>query len=369
MAWMPPRPGTWAIVRATFAQAPPDSRRVVYWLFMASAGMLALQVWDVSGRSGPAVTLELLSVIVCVPGIMLLGLTSVLSAGGAAASQDDQEQITPVVQTLPLLAFASGILLSAAVALFAARGLLGLHPLRVIVPAGIQLAALYVAWVTIRNTTRLLYLHGERRAAQAAQARAELSEARMSALQARMQPHFLFNALNTVAELVQSDPAAAEATVEDLSAILRASLKQGDEATRPLRDELSLARAFVAVEQRRLGTRLHVNWDVAAETLDTAVPAWSIQPVVENAVKYGIASRIDGGTVTISVQREDDTLRITVRDDGDGFARGWTEGTGLGNLRQRLQSLYGGRGRLVVGPGPGGDVSLVFPAGPAGTGP
>ena len=159
------------------AQAPPDSRRAVYWLFVASAGMLALQVWDVSGRSGPPVTLELLSVVACVPGVMLLGLTTALTAGGAAAAPEEQEHITPVLQTLP------------------------------------------------------------------------------RALQARMQPHFLFNALNTVAELVRSDPAAAEATVEDLSAILRAPLKQGDVATRALRDELALVRAFVAVEQRRLGDR------------------------------------------------------------------------------------------------------------------
>ena len=166
-----------------------------------------------------------------------------------------EQQLTPILRTLPLLGFASGVLLSAAVALFVARGLLGLHPLRVIVPGALQLALLYVAWVTVRNSTRLLYDHAERRAAQAAEARAELSEARLAALQARMQPHFLFNALNTIAALVRTDPAAAEATVEDLSAILRASLKQGDVTMRPLRDELSLVRAFVGVEQRRLGDR------------------------------------------------------------------------------------------------------------------
>jgi two-component system sensor histidine kinase AlgZ len=333
----------------------------VYWLFMGSAAMIGLQVWDVSGRSGPLVTLELLSVIVCVPGIMLLGLTSALSAGGAVAPPEDDQQITPVLQILPLLAFISGVLLSAAIALFAARGILGLHPLRVIVPATLPLAALYGAGVTVRNTTRMLYAHGERRAAQVAQARTELAEARMSALQARMQPHFLFNALNTVAELVRSDPAAAEATVEDLSAILRASLKQGDAATRPLRDELSLVRAFVAVEQRRLGDRLRVRWNVADEVLDVPVPALSLQPLVENAIKHGIAARIEGGSFAVSIQRDNDQIRMTVTDDGDGFVRGWAEGTGLGNLRQRVQSLYGSRGRLIVGDGPGGDVSLAVP--------
>jgi LytS/YehU family sensor histidine kinase len=234
----------------------------------------------------------------------------------------------------------------------------------VIFPAALQAFALYVAWITVRNTTRLLFDHGERRAAQAAKARAELSDARMSVLQARMQPHFLFNALNTIAELVRTDPEAAEATVEDLSAILRASLKQGDATTRPLREELALVRAFVGVEQRRLGTRLTVNWIVAPDVLDAPVPVLSLQPLVENAIKHGIATRIDGGAVTVRVEHAGDTLRVAVTDDGEGFARGWAEGTGLGNLRQRLHSLYGSRANLAIEPGPGGSVTMILPRAP-----
>jgi len=234
--------GTWSIVRATLAKAPPDSRRNVFWLFFASGGMIALQIWDVWGRSGAPATAELLSVAASVIGVAILGLTVVLTAGGAVAgvtvqtdSDEEQNQLTPILQALPPLGFLAGVLISAGLALLLARGLLGLHPTRVIFPAAIQMFALYVAWITVRNTTRLLFDHGERRAAQAARARAELSGARMHVLQARMQPHFLFNALNTIAELVRTDPEAAEATVEDLSAILRASLKQGDATIRPLR--------------------------------------------------------------------------------------------------------------------------------------
>ena len=361
--------GTWSIVRATLAKAPPDSRRTVFWLFVASGGMIALQIWDVWGRSGAPATAELLSVAAGLAGVAILGLTVVLTAGGAVAgvssvrteSDEEQEQLTPILQALPPLGFMAGVLISAGIALFLARGLLGLRPARVIVPAAIQLFALYVAWITVRNTTRLLFEHGERRAAQAAKARAESNEARLSALQARMQPHFLFNALNTIAELVKTDPDAAEATVEDLSAILRASLKQGDATTRPLREELALVRAFVGVEQRRLGARLIVNWNVSPDTLDAPVPVLSLQPLVENAIKHGIASRFEGGAVTVSAVKAGDTVRLEVADDGEGFARGWTEGIGLGNLRQRLQSLYGSRASLVVEPGPGASVRLILP--------
>jgi two-component sensor histidine kinase len=358
---MPSRDTLLPAVRAMLAQAPEQTRRTVSWLFAASAAMIALQIWDVSGRSGPSVVAELLSVLVLVPGVLLLGLVVVLNAGGAAATPRDRERLTPVLRALPLLGFVSGVLLSAAIALFVARGLLGLHPLRVIVPAAIQAALLYGAWATVRDATRLLYDHAERTAALAARAEAALAGARMRELQARMQPHFLFNALNTVAELVRTDPAAAESTVEDLAAILRASLKHGAASLHPLRDELALVRALAGVEQRRLGDRLRVRMDVDPAALDVPVPALSIQPLVENAIKHGIAPRIDGGSIVAAVAIDGETLTATVTDEGDGFPRGWTEGTGLGNLRERLRTLYGDRAALTVHPGPGGRVSLALP--------
>jgi hypothetical protein len=355
-----PSQGTLAIVRTTLAQAPVESRRPIMWLFTASAGMIALQIWDVYGRSGPGVVAELVSVLTLVPGVMLLGLTSVLNAGGAAAAPGDRVRLTPVLRALPLLGFMSGILLSAGIALFFARALLGLHPLRVIVPAVMMAALLYGAWITVRNATHLLYDHAERTAAHAARAEADLAGARMRELQARMQPHFLFNALNTVAELVRTDPAAAESTVEDLSSILRASLKHDATARHTLGDELALVRAYVGVEQRRLADRLQVRWKVDPAALDVLVPALAIQPLVENAIKHAVASRIEGGAIDAAVTLDRD-LTVSISDDGEGFAPGWTEGTGLGNLRERLRTLYGDRARLTVHPGPGGRVSLVLP--------
>ena len=91
------------------------------------------------------------------------------------------------------------------------------------------------------------------------------------------------------------------------------------------------------------------------------MPTLSLQPLVENAITHGVAPRLDGGSVAVSAQRSAAALQITVEDDGDGFEPGWTPGTGLGNLRQRLESLYGGRASLVITEGPGARVTMTVP--------
>jgi sensor histidine kinase YesM len=352
-----------SIIRVALRHAPEPARRTLTWLWLGSALMLALQVWDVSDRWGSQAAAELFSVAAAVLGMLLLGLVSVIGAGSAVFSAAEEDDLRPVLLALPMLAFAAGALVSAAIAFMIARGLLGIHQARVVVTSSMFLIAFAFAWITVRDTTRVLYDHAQRRGAQAARAREELSEARIAALQARMQPHFLFNALNTIAALVRSDPAAAEATVEDLSEILRASLKDGDLPLRPFREELSLVRAYAGVEQRRLGPRLSMRWQISPEVLDVAVPTLSLQPLVENAIKHGTASRIEGGLVIVEAVRAADTIQITVTDEGEGFAAGWTEGTGLGNLRQRLESLFGGRAALATFPGPGGRVRMTVPVG------
>jgi sensor histidine kinase YesM len=358
---MASRPGLLAIVRTAVVRAPESARTVLGWVAFGSIAMLLLQAWDVRGRWDPRGIAEFLSVAAGVMGVLLLALVSTIGAGSAAFSAAEDDDLRPVLIALPTVAFAAGALIAASAAFTVTRGVLGLHGMRITFVGALLIMAFALAWRTVSDTTRVLFDRAERRGAQVAEARAALADARMAALQARMQPHFLFNTLNTIAELVRTDPRAAEATVEDLSAILRASLKQGDAPTRPLRDEIALVRALIAVEQRRLGSRLTVTWDVTPDTLDTAVPAMSLQPLVENAIKHGVATRIDGGAVTISADADGDAVRLVVRDDGDGFPARWVEGTGLGNLRERLQPLYGGRATLAVGPGPGGHVTLRIP--------
>jgi hypothetical protein len=356
------RPGIVSIVRTALSRAPAPARQALSWAAAASAATLALQAWDVWGRWGPAATAELLSVVATVIGILLLSLVSVIGSGSATLSPAENDDLHPVLLALPLVAFAAGMLIAAAIAFTVARGVLGLHLMRVIPMAGVLLAlALALAWGSVRGTTHVLFEHAERRGAQAAEARAALADARIAALQARMQPHFLFNALNTVAELVRSDPAAAEATIEDLSAILRASLADADTPLRPLQQEIQIAKAYAAVEQRRLGGRLALAWRCADDAGQVMVPAWSLQPLVENAIKYAVAARIEGGSVTIEAHRSGERLVVTVRDEGDGFAPAWKDGTGLGSLRERLTALFGDRASLLVENNPGGQVTMTVP--------
>lgn len=355
------RPGVVSIVRTSLRRAPASARQVLSWVTVASAFMIAVQVWDVWGRWGPGAFAELLSVAAAVIGVLLLSLVSTIGSGSAVSAADDDD-LRPVLLALPSVAFAAGALMAAAIAFSLTRGVIGQgHPRFLTLTTAMLIMALALAWGSVRNTTRVLFDHAERRGAQIVQARAALANARIAALQARMQPHFLFNALNTVAELVRSDPAAAEATVEDLSGILRASLADADTPLRPLRQEIEIAKAYAAVEQRRLADRLAIAWRCADDVGDVMVPAWSLQPLVENAIKYAVAARIEGGAVAIETHRSGESLAVTVRDDGDGFAPAWKAGTGLGSLRERLTSLFGDRASLVVENNPGGQVTMTVP--------
>jgi two-component system sensor histidine kinase AlgZ len=355
------QPGVLSIVRTAVVRAPASARTVLWWVVLGSVGMLALQAWDVRGRWDAAGTAEFLSVAAGVTGVLLLALVSAIGAGSAAFSAAEDDDLRPVLIALPTVAFIAGALIAAAAAFTATRGLLGLHQLRLGPAFALLIMAFALAWRTVNDTTRVLFDRAQRRGAQVAEARAALADARVAALQARMQPHFLFNALNTVAGLARTDPAAAEATVEDLCAILRASLTGDGRPTRPLADEIAIARAYVAVEQRRLGARLAVTWNCADDAGAVLVPAWSVQPLVENAIRYGVAPRIDGGAVIVDAHRDGITVTVRVRDEGDGFARGWKEGTGLGSLRERLAFLYGDRASLTVRSDPGGDVAMTVP--------
>ena len=139
------------------------------------------------------------------------------------------------------------------------------------------------------------------------------ARAQVSALQARIRPHFLFNSMNTIASLIRSQPAAAERAVEDLADLFRAALKAGDEPSR-LDVELELVRRYLDIEQLRLGTRLKVQWDLATLPDDLPVPALLLQPLVENAVHHGIQPLPEGGVVEISARAD--------AESGSGRCRG-----------------------------------------------
>lgn len=178
------------------------------------------------------------------------------------------------------------------------------------------------------------------------QQQAELT-ARIQALQARIRPHFLFNSMNSIASLIDFDPAAAEKMVVDLSELFRASLS--DPGLIPLERELELCRRFVAIEQMRIGDRLQVSWEVDP-IRDAVVPSLLLQPLIENAIYHGIEPLVEGGVVTISVKVTGPICEIRVLNPmGDKRqSSSKNNGMALDNIRHRLDAHYGKKGGLEV---------------------
>ncbi|MEW6445765.1 MAG: sensor histidine kinase [Pseudomonadota bacterium] len=180
-------------------------------------------------------------------------------------------------------------------------------------------------------------------------------EAELVALHARMRPHFLFNTLNAIASLIPSRPAQAERMVEQLAGMLRVTLLGPREVD--LSEELDLARSYLAIEAMRLEERLRVTWKLPEPLPELRVPSLSIQPLVENAVRYGVEPSRAGGEILIAVEPASSGWVILVRNSIAPGATGRTPATGghgmaLDNLRARLAGLSGGEGRLEVERGP-----------------
>jgi two-component system LytT family sensor kinase len=200
----------------------------------------------------------------------------------------------------------------------------------------------------------------------ASQLEAQVAQARLGALKAQLQPHFLFNTLNAIVVLVrQQKGRQAEETLERFSDLLRAVVEDLEAQEVPLARELEYLKLYLAIEELRFSDRLRVNVDVDAELLDAAVPHMVLQPIVENAIRHGLGRSSTAGALEIRAARIDDTLRITVRDDGPGFAPGRTRagGIGLANTRARLKQLYGAFGELEMGNDErgGARVTVVLP--------
>lgn len=168
----------------------------------------------------------------------------------------------------------------------------------------------------------------------------QLQEARLLALKQQLHPHFLFNALNTVAMFVRNgEQQQAVQMIASLGELLRWSLSERAAPEVTLAEELEAARRYLAIEQFRFPDQLHVEFNVSEALFSAAVPNLVLQPLIENAVRHGIAKAATAGVVTISAIREDDRLELCVVDDGPGFPANWQPGIGLGNTRARLQQL------------------------------
>jgi hypothetical protein len=199
----------------------------------------------------------------------------------------------------------------------------------------------------------------------AAQIEAKLAQAELQALKMQLHPHFLFNTLHAIGVLVRKqDTQASVRMLSGLSDLLRLALDSAGRPIVPLKQELDFVDRYLDIEKTRFRDRLTVHTDVAPEALDAEIPNLILQPVVENAIRHGIAPRAAPGRVEIDARRRGSALVVEVRDDGRGLDQGWDaegrEGMGLGNVRARLSQLYPGAHRLSVEARPAGGVLVTI---------
>jgi signal transduction histidine kinase len=201
--------------------------------------------------------------------------------------------------------------------------------------------------------TYTFFSHAEfkRQVAEEERLRAMATEAELKALKAQIDPHFLFNTLNTIAALIPGNPVAAEATVERLAGMFRYVLAGSERRAVPLREELAFLDDYLAIEQARFGPRLHVDREIAPEAMEASVPSLILQPLVENAVRHGQSK--DGQVdLALQVTLNGDHVAITIADRGPGMpqdkANGPAWGHGLRNVDERLAKSYGEAYRLTI---------------------
>ena len=181
--------------------------------------------------------------------------------------------------------------------------------------------------------------------------------ARLRVLQSNLNPHFLFNALNGIATLVrEQDSVTAAAMVDALSSFLRSTLQRLDTPELRVAEEIELIEQYLRIQRYRFGARLHAMVGARREALDALIPTLILQPLVENAVRYGVLPRDAGGSLWVSVRKDMSDLVVSVEDDGPGLNGGTLDafGMGLQNSSDRLNALYGAAASLTIGSRPGG---------------
>lgn len=278
-----------------------------------------------------------------------------------------------------LIHVAAGVVISTvhlAVYLLALQFLLGeeertfasLSSLRHMVVAELHFNFLLYAVIVGLSHALNHYRQKRERELAAAQFEAELAQARLDALRLQLQPHFLFNTLNSISVLMLRDVKRARQTLSRLSELLRALLKHSETHEVTLREELEFLENYLKIERTRFPDRLEIKIEVDPVTLDARVPSLILQPVVENAIKHGIAPRAEAGRIEIRAERLDGAVRLQVRDDGPGLpdnAEAMAAGrVGLSNTKARLERMYGEGYSLELGEAPGGgtivNISIPF---------
>ncbi|MFN7949874.1 MAG: histidine kinase [Blastocatellia bacterium] len=241
-----------------------------------------------------------------------------------------------------------------------------------------ELAFLTTLAERVGRKLEALRFERERQAQQLREARWQqlLTEAELKALRAQVNPHFLFNTLNTIADLIGSEPEQAEAMTERLAEVFRYVLARTEGALIAVREEFDFLRTYLEIEQARFGTRLQVEITVDPPAAALLIPPLLLQPLAENAIKHGLAPRLTGGWLRLRAIDEGARLRLLVEDDGLGWRQpdkptsaccqssgGTGGGIGLKNVTERLQILYGARASLDIcsAPGAGTQISISIP--------
>jgi two-component system LytT family sensor kinase len=210
----------------------------------------------------------------------------------------------------------------------------------------------YLQTIAAQCGYRLDALHREEEAVERQSREAllqqQVTEAELRALRAQINPHFLFNCLNTIADLVVRNPAGAETMTLRLAEVFRHVLDHSSRPLTSIRDEIEFLRTYLYIEEARFGDRLQVKIDVALETERAQIPSLILQPLVENALKHGLGPKPGPGRLTIAVRADGDQLQMTVEDDGMGPSAHPSKGLGLANIAERLQTLYQNRASVSL---------------------
>jgi sensor histidine kinase YesM len=189
-----------------------------------------------------------------------------------------------------------------------------------------------------------------------------LAESQLAQLKAQLQPHFLFNALNTISALMQTDVDRADRLLTRLADLLRSSLKSSARQTTPLREELDILRLYAGIMCERFAGRVALEWDIAEDVANAAVPGLLLQPLLENAFRHGVERSTESVTIRITARRAGDRLHISIHNTGSTLSAEPGLGIGLRNCRERLAVLHGERATLELVPTAGGvDARLALP--------
>ena len=174
------------------------------------------------------------------------------------------------------------------------------------------------------------------------------AEANLRALQAQIEPHFLFNTLANVTSLIHTDPDLAKRMLEDFIAYLRSTLEATRETRTTLGGEFEMMKKFLSILETRMGTRLNIHIEMPAELHDATMPPMLLQPLIENAIKHGLEPKLDGGSIGLKAERKGERLCISISDTGLGFADKPSSGIGLKNVRERIEKLFGDQGSVSI---------------------